>query len=129
MAAREATDNESLRLTLQDAIVTYRHWTLQVSQVAGFIAAADVVLLSYGFSQKVAAILLLASVMPMIFLLIYLRIETAIGSVVVLILRLERKLLIQEDLLGATFLRNMGSAAVTFGDIENLDDEQMHNLS
>jgi len=65
----------------------------------------------------------------MIFLIIDLRIETAIGSVVVLILRLERKLLIQEDLLGATFLRNMGSAAVTFGDIENLDDEQMHNLS
>jgi hypothetical protein len=130
MVAREAPDNESLRLELQEAIVTFRHWTSQVVQVVGFIAAGDVLLLSYGFSQKVAAILLLASVLPMIFLLIYLRILTVIGPVVGLILRLERKLLIQEDSLGTTYLRiHMRSVAATLGDIENLDDEQIHNLN
>lgn len=57
MVARDAPDNESVRLELQEAIATLRHWTSQVTQAAGFIATGDILLLSYGFSQKLAAIL------------------------------------------------------------------------
>ena len=71
MVAPEAPDNESLRLELQEAIVTYRHWVSQLTQVTGIIATADVVLLSYGFSQRLAVILLAASTGPIVILLIF----------------------------------------------------------
>jgi hypothetical protein len=130
MVAREAPDSESLRLELQEAIVTFRHWIAQITQVAGFLVAGDVILLSYGFSQKVAAILLLASVAPMIILVMYLIILSVAGPLVGLILRLERKLLIREDSLGTTYLRShMRSIAATLGDIENLNDEQIRSLN
>jgi uncharacterized membrane protein (DUF106 family) len=101
-----------------------------MTQVAGFLIAGDVILLSYGFSQKVAAILLLASVAPMIILAMYLIILSVAGPLVGLILRLERKLLIREDSLGTTYLRShMRSIAASLGDIENLNDEQIRNLN
>ena len=70
MVTREAPDNESLRLELQEAIITVRHWTSQLTQMAGFVATGDILLISYEFSQKVAAILLFASSFPMVILLI-----------------------------------------------------------
>ena len=129
MVAGNAPNDESLRLELQEAIGTFRHWTSQVTQAAGFIVTGDVLLLSYGFSQKLAVILLLASASPMAILLIYLLILSVVTPLVGLILRLERRLLIREDSLGATYLRiHLRSIAATLGDIKNLDDEQIRNL-
>ncbi|HEX9517813.1 MAG TPA: hypothetical protein VF940_16755 [Streptosporangiaceae bacterium] len=129
MIAGEAPENESLRLELQEAITEFRHGASILTQAGGIIATGDVLLLSYGFSQKVAAILLVASISPMGILLIYLIVSSIAGPLVGLILRLERKLLIQEDSLGATYLRShMRSVAATLGDIENLDDEQIRAL-
>src|SRR5437016_626371 len=103
MVAPEAPDNESLRLELQEAIVTYRHWTSQLTQVAGIIGTANVVLLSYGFTQRLAAILLAASTMPLALLLIYLLIGSQLVSLINLILRFERRLLIRRDSIGAAY--------------------------
>ena len=101
-----------------------------MTQAGGIIATGDVLLLSYGFSQKVAAILLLASTSPMGILLMYLIVSSDFSPLVGLILRLERKLLIRGDSLGAVYLRShMRSIAAALGDIENLDDEQIRNLN
>jgi|SRR6516165_2409902 hypothetical protein len=100
MVAPETRDDESLRMELQEALVTYRQWASQLTQVAGFFVAADVVLVSYGFSQRLAAILLVASTVPMLILVMYMVIGSVNRPIVNLILRIERKLLI-EDSLGA----------------------------
>jgi len=130
MVTRKAPDNESLRLELQEAIVTYRQWASQLTQIAGFTATADVLLLSYGFSQKLAAIILVASACPMIILLMYLLIGSSNISLISLTLRIERRLLIREDSLAAIFLRDhLRSTAPTVGTIEELSDEEIRRLN
>jgi hypothetical protein len=130
MVAREAPDNESLRLELQEAIGTFRHWTAQLTQTAGFTATGDVLLLSYGFSQKLAAILLFASAFPIVILLLYLYIGSINIPLISLILRIERKLLIRDYSLGATYLRvQLRSMAPVLGTIEELNDEEVHRLN
>ena len=131
MATREAPDNESLRLELQEAIVSYRQWASQLTQIAGFTATGDVLLISYGFSQKLAAILLFASAFPVVILAMYLFIGSINIPLIGLMLRIERKLLIREDAsLGAMFLRDQQrSVAPAVGAIEELSDEEMHRLN
>jgi hypothetical protein len=68
---RKNPDNEALRLELQEALATYRHWVTQLTQVVGFTVAADVVLISYAFSQRLAGILLFASAVPILILVMY----------------------------------------------------------
>jgi hypothetical protein len=130
MVAREAPDNESLRLELQEAIVTYRHNVSQLTQVAGIIATADVVLVSYGFSQRLAAILLVASAAPIVVLILYLLVGSILTPLISLILRLERRLLIRKDSIGASFLRSYIRAVPhdLSGRIEDLNDEEVRDL-
>ena len=91
-AVPEGPDNESLRLELQEALVTYRHWVTQLTQVTGFAVAADVVLISYAFSQRLAGILLLASAVPILILVM----DVVVGSIacrlVDLVLRNRKKI-------------------------------------
>jgi hypothetical protein len=130
MVAREAPDNESLQLELQEAIVTFRHWASQLTQTAGFVATGDVLLISYGFSQKLAVILLVASAAPMVILLLMLLVRSINSPLISLILRIERKLLIREDSLGATYLRTLlPSMATALGTIEELNDEEVRRLN
>jgi hypothetical protein len=129
MVTREAPKDESLRLELQEAIVTYRQWTSQLTQIAGFVATGGVLLLSYGFSQQLAIILLLASAFPLVILLMYWFIGSLNTPFIELMLRIERKLLIREDSLGAMFLRaQLLSIAPAVGTIEELSDEEVHRL-
>jgi hypothetical protein len=130
MVASEAPDKESLRLELQEAIETYRHLFSQLTQIAGFIATADVVLLSYGFSQKLAAILLLASFGPIYILVIYLLIGSFLARLTNLILKLERRLLIRKESIGATYMRSYFRYAShpLSGRIEDLSDEEVLHL-
>jgi hypothetical protein len=98
--------------------------------MAGFIATGDVLLISYGFSQKLAAILLLASVFPVIILLMYLLLGSMNISLINLMLRIERKLLIREDSLAAMFLRDqLESIAPAVGATEELSDEEVRRLN
>lgn len=130
MVVPKAPDSESLRLELQEATETYRNLFSQLTQIAGFVAAADVVLLSYGFSQRLAIILLLASFGPGYILVIYLLIGSFLARLTNLILRLERKLLIRKDSIGATYMRSyFRSAEPALGDrIEDLTDEEVQHL-
>jgi hypothetical protein len=130
MVAREAPNNESLRLELQEALVTYRQWASQLTQIAGFIATGDVILVSYGFSQRLAAILLFASAFPMVILLMYLFIGSINVPLIGLMLRIERKLLIRgENSLATMFLRaEQRSVVPAVGAIEALSDEEVRHL-
>ena len=131
MVAREAPDNESLRLELQEAIVTYRHWVSQLTQVAGIVGTANVVLLSYGFSQRLAAILLAASTMPIFLLLLYFLVGSRLAPLITLILRFERALLIRKVSIGATYVRSYSRSVphALSGRIEDLDDEEVRHLN
>jgi hypothetical protein len=93
MAVPEGPDDESLRLELQEALATYRHWIAQLTQVVGFAVAADVVLVSYAFSQRLAGILLLASTVPILILVMYMVVGSIACPLVDLVLRIERNLL------------------------------------
>jgi len=130
MAASEAPDNESLRLELQEAIVTYRHWVAQLTQVTGIIATADVILISYGFSQRLAAILLVASAMPIALLVNYLMVGSLLTPLISLILKFERRLLIRKDSIGAVYVRSYIRSVpqVLSGHIEDLSDEEVRHL-
>jgi hypothetical protein len=130
MVARDTPDNESLRLELQEAIVTLRHMSSVLTQTGGFVTTADVVLVSYGFVQKIAGIILLANVLPISLLIILGIVKSMANPLTYLILRIERRLLIREDSLGATLaahpaLRPIG---IAFGDIEKFDDEKVREL-
>jgi hypothetical protein len=130
MVASEAPDDESLRLELQETIVTYRHWVSQLTQVSGIVATADVVLLSYGFSQRLAAIILAASIMPIFLLAIYLLVGSLLTPLISLILRFERRLLIRKDSIGAVYVRSYIRSVpqVLIGHIEDLSDEEVRHL-
>jgi hypothetical protein len=130
MVATEAPDNESLRLELQEAIVTYRHWVSQLNQVAGIIATADVVLVSYGFSQRLAAILLVASAAPIVFLVSYMLIGSLLTPLISLILRFERRLMIRKDSIGAVYVRSYARSVphALSSRIEDLSDEEVRHL-
>jgi len=126
---RDTPDAESLRLELQEAMVTFRHWTSQTTQAAGFIATADVVLLTYGFTQKKAIVLLLASALPIIVLQIYVQTLNAAASLIRFALNVERKLLIREDSLAATYVRlHLRPLASKLAVIENINDKDLRNL-
>jgi hypothetical protein len=131
MIAPEAPDNESLRLELQEAIVTYRHWVSQLTQVAGFLVAADAILLSYGFSQRLAAILLVASGGPIVILIMQMVVGSIASPLIYLVLRIERKLLIRTDSLGVTFVRTFFRSVTPAPSsrIEDLSDEEISHLN
>jgi hypothetical protein len=131
MVAPDAPDNESLRIELQEALVSYRHWNSQLTQAAGFFVTADVVLVSYGFSQKLAAILLVASAVPMLILAMYMMVSSISTPLVNLVLRIERRLLIRKDSLGAIFARTyFGKMEPAVGShIEDLDDGEVRHLN
>jgi hypothetical protein len=131
MAVPETPDNESLRTELQEALITYRQWSSQLIQVTGFIATADVALLSYGFSQRLAAIILVASGAPMVILVIYMVTDSIARPLINLILKIERKLMIRRDSLGATLAQTyFGTLIPTVdGNIEDLNDEEVRRLS
>ncbi len=131
MVAPEAPDDESLRLELQEALVTYRQWASQVIQANGIFIAADVALVSYAFTQRIAVILLLGSAFPMLMLVSYMITATFGGGLINLVLRIERRLRIRKDSLGATAARSLpGKMIPAVGShIEDLNDEEVRHLN
>lgn len=130
MIAEKSPDNEALQLELQEALVSYRHFSSQFTQATGFLVTANVALVSYGFSQRFAAILLMASIMPLVVLVYFTIIGSIIGPLIDLMLRIERKLLIREDSIGAIVARtNLGKMIpAVHGRIEDLADEEVRRI-
>jgi hypothetical protein len=131
MVSPEAPDDESLRIELQEALVTYRQYISQLVQANGFFSAADVALVSYAFSQRIAAILLVASALPILMLVSYILTMPIGGGLIDLVLRIERRLRIRKDSLGATIARTVPGKMVPAvgGHIEDLNDEEVGQLN
>src|SRR5262249_40118478 len=66
-----AADRDALCVELQEALGSVRHWQMLGVQAAGFIVAANVVLIGYGFTQKEAGMFHLASTLPVILLAVH----------------------------------------------------------
>jgi hypothetical protein len=131
MVAPEAPDNESLRIELQEALESYRQYISQWMQGAGIITAADVALVSYAFTQRIAVILLLGSAFPMLMLVSYMITATFGGGLINLVLRIERRLRIRQDSLGATIARTIPAKMIPAvgSHIEDLNDEEVRQLN
>jgi hypothetical protein len=131
MVAPEAPDDESLRLELQEALVTYRQYISQWVQGTGFFTAADVALVSYAFSQRIAVILLVGSLFPILMLVSYMMTVSLGSGLINLVLRIERRLRIRKDSLGATMARTAPAKMIPAvgGHIEDLDDEEVGHLN
>jgi hypothetical protein len=131
MIAPEAPDNESLRVELQETLVTYRQYISQFTQGGGIFIAADVALVSYAFSQRIAVILLVGSAFLIFILVSYTMVASIIGPLNDLVLRIERRLRIREDSLGATLARTTPAKMIPAvgSHIEDLSDEEVRHLN
>jgi hypothetical protein len=131
MVSPEAPDDESLRIELQEALVTYRQYISQLVQANGIFIAADVALVSYAFSQRIAVILLVASALPILMLVSYILTIPIGGGLIDLVLRIERRLRIRKDSLGATIARTVPGKMIPAvgGHIEDLNDEEVGHLN
>jgi hypothetical protein len=131
MVAPEGPDDESLRLELQEALVTYRQYISQTNQLTGFFIAADVALVSYAFSQRVAVILLVGSAFPLLMLVSYMVTTPIVSALNSLVLRIERRLRIRKDSLGATVARTVPARMIpdVGSHIEDLNDEEVRHLN
>src|ERR1700759_5750402 len=115
MVAPEAPDNESLRLELQEALVTYRQLYSSFKQTTGILAAADVALLSYAFSQRIAIILLAAGAFPLFILVSWIVAGFQASPLINLVLKIERRLRIRKDSLGVTLAGTTTGKMMTLG--------------
>jgi hypothetical protein len=92
MSDPQLPDAESLRLELQEAIITFRHQNAQLFQALGVIVTADAALLGYGFAQKLPVVLLVASLMPLAALSVYSTIMAWLVPICYVATKLEEKL-------------------------------------
>jgi hypothetical protein len=128
MATSDVQNRESLRLELQQALETFRTWSAQATQAFGVMATGGALLVTYGFAQRLASILFLASILPIAALSVYLQIASATAPLITLSIRIERKLGLTESL-AATYARtHLGPLTARFGNIENLTDDQLRQL-
>jgi|HubBroStandDraft_1064217.scaffolds.fasta_scaffold09114_3 hypothetical protein len=127
VVTKRSPDDDSLRLELQEALVTFRNWVTQIAQTIGIAATVDAVLVTYGFSQRLAAILFLASAFPVGALLLYLRIMSVAAPLISIAIRIERKLSIEESL-AATYAKAHLPLPSRIASIDSLSDEELLNL-
>jgi hypothetical protein len=127
MADTQAPSPESLRLELQEAITSFRHQWTQLQQALGIIISADVVLLSYGFSQRLSSVLLVASLTPVVALGVYINGMTALVPICYVAIRLEGKLSLYDVPLIGTWVRHRGDLAAAISGFANLADRGASN--
>jgi hypothetical protein len=115
MADAQAPSPESLRLELQEAITTFRHQWAQLLQALGIIISADAILVSYGFSQKLSGVLLVASLMPLVALSAYATIMGSLVPICHVAISLEQKLSLHDVPFIGTWVKTRGDlqAALT----------------
>jgi hypothetical protein len=104
MPDSQPADPESLRLELQEAIVTFRNQIGLLTQIFGIVITADSALIAYAFSQKKSGIFLVASLMPFATGIVYFAITSGLIAIAYIIIRLEKKLLLGEDAFMTTWI-------------------------
>ena len=96
MTSQGSSDAESRRLELREAITAFHSQLMMLVQSLGIVITADVLLLAYGFTQKLAAILLLASLLPIAMLVMFVETMTVLVPIVYVAIKLERSLSLHE---------------------------------
>ena len=96
MTSQGSSDAESRRLELKEAITAFHSQLAMLVQSIGIVITADVLLLAYGFTQKLSAILLLASLLPVAMLIMFLETMTVLVPITYVAIKLERSLSLQE---------------------------------
>lgn len=126
MADPAHPESESLRLELQEAIASYRLLSSSVTQVAGFLAAADAALIAYGFAQLVSGILLVASAMPLILVVAYVEILQSTLPVIYVAMTLEQKLQLHDAPLTRIYVKSYTRGV--FADLAEYADMTDENI-
>ena len=86
-------------------------------------------LITFGFSQRLAGVLFLASALPVAILLGYLQIMSASAPIILVAMKLERKLLIRHDSLAVTYAKvHLRPLLSRYGSVEDLDEEKLLSL-
>ncbi len=127
MAARSVPDADSLRLELQEALAAFRSWTTHATQAFGVLATGDALLITYGFSQRLAAILFLASGLPVGVLLLYLQTMSTAAPLVIFAARIERSLSIKESLAAVYARSHLRPFAIAMN-IDSLSNNELRGL-
>jgi hypothetical protein len=89
-------DRDALCVELQEALGSVRHWQMVGVQAAGFIVAANIVLIGYGFTQKDAGMFLLASTLPVTLLAVHIIGISSSTNQIALAIRIEDEFHIRE---------------------------------
>ena len=96
MTGQESSNTESRQLELREAITAFHSQLAMLVQSLGIVITADVLLLAYGFTQKLSAILLLASLLPIAMLVMFLEGMTVLVPITYVAIKLERSLSLHE---------------------------------
>jgi len=121
-------DPESLRLELQEAIITFRHQNAQLIQALGVIVTADAALLGYGFAQKLSIVLLVASLMPLAALSVYSTIMAWLVPICHVATKLEEKLSLDDyvPFIG-TWVKTRSDLSSALSDFAPSKDREIRN--
>jgi hypothetical protein len=129
MADIESPDNESLRLELKEAITGFNAQISLIAQSLGFLIAADVLLLGYGFAQRRGVILLLASLLPIAMFAVLVDLMTSMIPMSYVAINLERRLSLRDTPLIGTYVKScQGIIQAVLGDIDNWDHLRVEGL-
>jgi hypothetical protein len=126
MPTPEEPDKDLLRLELQEALGAFRSSFSLTNQAFGIIATGLALLVTYGFTQRLAITLSLASTLPIAALLVYLQSMSEAAKVASLAVRLERRLGL-DDALATVYARKMLSSA-SLPIIHDITDEDIKAL-
>jgi hypothetical protein len=128
MTVGQNPDADSLRLELQEALATFRNWVGQTAQAFGILATGDALLVTYGFSQRLAAILFLGSILPIGAMLLYIQIMPVSARLVSLAVRIERKLSLEESLALTVTPAHFRTAVSRMANVVGLSYEEFLDL-
>ena len=92
MTIQQPPDTETLRIELQEAIITFRAQITLLVQIAGVLATADALLLGYGFAQRQSAIFLVAGLLPVVLLVVGLEFARYVAPIIYVAMRIEQEL-------------------------------------
>ena len=122
MISQGSSDAESRRLELKEAITAFHSQLAMLVQSIGIVITADVLLLAYGFTQKLSAILLLASLLPIAMLIMFLETMTVLVPITYVAIKLERSLSLQEAPFIETYAQSQqGLFPTLFDGAKNVD--------
>ena len=123
-------DAESLRLELQEAIASFRHQNVLLTQSFGIFVTANTLLLAYGFAQRKSGILFLASLLPLGLLFLAIELTTSLVPVTYVATRLEESLSLHEVPLVTTFIGTRhGILFSLLSSIEDSYDPKTHSFA